>query len=105
MTFKPTQGAFDHFKLSVKKVLDTMLASGFLVSGLLYGLTVVNAAPSFSKRQSITALSTTQITPYRPFTHFASTAYCNPSTTITWNCGGMSQIFPLAVRGSFDLIS
>ncbi|SRR6266404_6286119 len=43
------------------------------------------------KRQSITPLSSTQIASYDPFTHFASTAYCDPSTTINWTCGGASR--------------
>ena len=41
------------------------------------------------RRQSITTLSTAQIEAFKPFTFFASTAYCNPSTTINWSCGGM----------------
>ncbi|KZT25379.1 lipase [Neolentinus lepideus HHB14362 ss-1] len=45
----------------------------------------VFAAPA--RRQSITTLSTTQIETYKPYTWYASTAYCAPSTTITWSCG------------------
>jgi hypothetical protein len=41
------------------------------------------------KRQSITALSAAQISSFKPFTFFASAAYCQPSTTLTWTCGGM----------------
>jgi hypothetical protein len=40
------------------------------------------------KRQAITALSSAQIDAFAPLTHFASAAYCNPSTTINWSCGG-----------------
>ncbi|KAF8651855.1 hypothetical protein AX16_004629 [Volvariella volvacea WC 439] len=47
----------------------------------------VRAAPTLETRQSITALSTAQISSFKPFTFFASTAYCSPSTTIKWNCG------------------
>ncbi|KAH8989453.1 lipase class 3 family protein [Lactarius akahatsu] len=43
------------------------------------------------KRQTITALSSSQISSYAPFTHFASTAYCNPSTTRNWSCGSNCQ--------------
>jgi len=56
-------------------------------------LTFVDAVPApqlvaeFSKRQSITALSSAQIMAFRPFTSFASAAYCSPSTTINWSCG------------------
>jgi hypothetical protein len=42
------------------------------------------------KRQTVTQLGTAQIDGFAPFTHFASTAYCNPSTTINWSCGGSS---------------
>jgi len=67
-----------------------MLATSFLISGLLCALSSVNAAPAIvelSKRQSITALTAAQISAFKPFTFFASTAYCNPSTTINWSCG------------------
>jgi len=68
-----------------------MLNKAFILSALLCALSA-NAAPAiveFSKRQSITALTSAQIAAFKPFTHFASTAYCNPSTTINWSCGGM----------------
>ena len=67
-----------------------MFSSTFFVSILLCALSVANALPvvELSKRQSITALSTSQITSYRPYTHFASTAYCKPSVTVNWSCGG-----------------
>jgi len=67
-----------------------MLAKGFIVSALLCAFSLVNALPveDLEQRASVTALTTAQITPYRPFTHFASTAYCNPSVTKTWTCGG-----------------
>jgi hypothetical protein len=42
------------------------------------------------KRQSITALTSSQIESFVPFTYFASTAYCNPTNTLQWNCGGAS---------------
>ncbi|KDR85907.1 hypothetical protein GALMADRAFT_218973 [Galerina marginata CBS 339.88] len=67
-----------------------MLAASVLVSALLCALSPVNAAPAtveLSKRQSITALTTSQISAFKPFTFFASAAYCNPSTTIKWTCG------------------
>ena len=46
-----------------------------------------------AKRQSITALSSTQISAFKPFSFFASAAYCQPSTTINWSCG--STLFPI----------
>ena len=45
-------------------------------------------AEAIAKRQSITALSAAQISSFKPFTFFASAAYCEPSTTINWSCGG-----------------
>ncbi|KAF8887329.1 lipase class 3 family protein [Infundibulicybe gibba] len=36
---------------------------------------------------SIAPLVAPQISAYKPFTYFASTAYCAPSTTLSWNCG------------------
>ncbi|KAH9055744.1 lipase class 3 family protein [Lactarius vividus] len=39
------------------------------------------------KRQDITSLSRDEISSFAPFTHFASTAYCKPSTTRDWSCG------------------
>ena len=50
----------------------------------------VNASPlnPVKRQATTTALDTTQINAFTPFTHFASTAYCDPSTTINWSCGG-----------------
>ncbi|KJA28316.1 hypothetical protein HYPSUDRAFT_33656 [Hypholoma sublateritium FD-334 SS-4] len=69
-----------------------MFSKGSILSVTVCALAYVHAAPasldtSLLKRQSITALSTAQITAFRPFTSFASTAYCSPSTTINWSCG------------------
>jgi hypothetical protein len=52
---------------------------------------------SIKRQATVIALSDAQISGFAPFTHFASTAYCNPSTTINWTCGGESllQIPPL----------
>ena len=68
-----------------------MLFAGFIFPLLL--ASIVKAAPGLelvqpSKRQSITALSSAQISSFTPFTFFASTAYCNPNTTINFSCGG-----------------
>jgi len=83
-----------------------MLAKSFLASALLCALPYVDAAPALvelSTRQSITALSASQISAFKPFTFFASTAYCNPSTTINWSCGancaGNADFIPVASGG------
>ncbi|PPQ69478.1 hypothetical protein CVT25_002042 [Psilocybe cyanescens] len=67
-----------------------MLSTSFITSALLSSLSYVAAAPALvelSARQSITALTAAQISAFKPFTNFASTAYCQPSTTINWSCG------------------
>ncbi|KAF8813995.1 lipase class 3 family protein [Phlegmacium glaucopus] len=67
-----------------------MLATGFILVSML--ASVVNAAPGLdlaqlSKRQSITTLTESEISSFKPFTYFASTPYCNPSTITDWSCG------------------
>ncbi|KAF8167182.1 lipase class 3 family protein [Crassisporium funariophilum] len=57
----------------------------------------VNAAPALvelSQRQHITALTAAQIAEFKPFTSFASSAYCHPSTTLSWTCGGNCDANP-----------
>ncbi|THU88738.1 alpha/beta-hydrolase [Dendrothele bispora CBS 962.96] len=44
--------------------------------------------------QSVTVLSQSQISEFAPFTHYASTAYCDPSTTIDWTCGANCDANP-----------
>lgn len=77
------------------------------ITFVLSALSVVNATPipplsiarselgiqagGLARRQSITTLSTAQISAFKPFTFFASAAYCQPSTTINWSCGGESK--------------
>ncbi|KAF8347909.1 lipase class 3 family protein [Amanita rubescens] len=53
----------------------------------------VRAAP-LEPRQSITSLSTKQIDFFTPYTWFASTGYCSPSTTISWSCGANCEANP-----------
>ena len=61
---------------------------------VLASISLVRA--SAINRRTITTLSTAEIDAFSPFTHFASTAYCNPATTIDWSCGGASiSDFPM----------
>ncbi|TCD61802.1 hypothetical protein EIP91_007888 [Steccherinum ochraceum] len=62
------------------------LATGI---ALLSALSAVYAIPTrtLQARQAITTLATSQISMFKPFTFFASAAYCQPSTTINWSCG------------------
>ncbi|KAK0501697.1 Alpha/Beta hydrolase protein [Armillaria luteobubalina] len=52
---------------------------------------------------SVTVLTDDQITAYKPYTFFAGAAYCQPSTTMNWNCGsncaGNSDFIPIASGG------
>ncbi|KIY52535.1 lipase class 3 family protein, partial [Fistulina hepatica ATCC 64428] len=44
------------------------------------------------------------ITPFKPYTYYASTAYCDPSTTLNWTCGddceANADFEPLASGGN-----
>ena len=60
----------------------------------LASLSAVYAAPALEARQSITTLSTSQVTAFRPYTHYASTSYCLPSETIKWDCGANCEANP-----------
>ncbi|EJF57711.1 lipase [Dichomitus squalens LYAD-421 SS1] len=65
--------------------LKTRLATA---AAIAEGLLCAQAATLPVKRQAaVTALSTAQITAFRPYTHYASTAYCSPASTLAWNCG------------------
>lgn len=77
-----------------------MVAAGFNFVSLL--ASIANAAPTV-KHSSITPLSSEQISSFKPFTFFASAAYCNPSTTINWSChadcAANSDFIPVASGG------
>lgn len=84
-----------------------MLVCGFFVSALLCAFVVAAAPPpELVKRQAITPLTATQISAFKPFTIFASTAYCNPSNTLAWNCGANckanADFLPVASGGDGD---
>ena len=38
--------------------------------------------------QSLSVLSSAEISSFRPFAFYASTAYCQPSQILSWQCGG-----------------
>lgn len=44
---------------------------------------------SFSTRENsgVTPLTSEQVSAFKPFTFYASSAYCQPTTTINWTCG------------------
>jgi len=73
-----------------------MAFSFTLFSSLFLSTLNVQAAPlqTLRARQSFSALSTTAISAFRPFTHYASTAYCQASDTLTWSCGANCDANP-----------
>ena len=44
---------------------------------------------------NITAVPPAEIASFAPYTHFASTAYCTPNTTLAWDCGANCDANPL----------
>ena len=74
------------FNRSFLKISFVPLALVFIRA--LAAPTPISDEELLAKRQAITTLTTAQITAFKPFTFFASTAYCQPSATLAWNCGG-----------------
>ncbi|KAF6753512.1 Alpha/Beta hydrolase protein [Ephemerocybe angulata] len=63
-----------------------MFAALFLFAQLA---TVAFAAPApvLEVRQSVTPLTASQVSAYKPYTYYAAAAYCAPANTLAWNCG------------------
>ncbi|KAK7029439.1 hypothetical protein VNI00_014571 [Paramarasmius palmivorus] len=57
-----------------------------VVSTLLSALGAL-ATPVLNTRQSVTTLSSAQISAFKPLSFFAAAGYCPPATTLKWNCG------------------
>ncbi len=55
--------------------------AGFAFFRIAYAIAV-------TKRSDITTLGQAQIEEFKPYTFYAAAAYCNPSKTLTWSCGG-----------------
>ncbi|KAJ2914994.1 hypothetical protein MD484_g5424, partial [Candolleomyces efflorescens] len=59
-------------------------------------------------RQSISTLSTTEVSSYKPYTWYAFAAYCNPANTLTWKCGvrcsSNPSFIPIASGGDGILV-
>jgi hypothetical protein len=54
----------------------------------LHGLTELQEhEPRLHGRDAITALAATNVTSFTPYTYYASAAYCQPDTTLAWDCG------------------
>ena len=75
------------FNLTFKSLLTSLLLTPILTSALPSARPLDITLQSIAKRQSITAISTAEIETFKPFTFFASAAYCQPANTLAWNCG------------------
>ncbi|EGO01496.1 hypothetical protein SERLA73DRAFT_85185 [Serpula lacrymans var. lacrymans S7.3] len=65
-----------------------------ILAAALLGIAAVQATPYHVARQSITALTTSQIDVFTPYTWYASTGYCTAATTLAWNCGANCDANP-----------
>ncbi len=59
----------------------------FLLSFKLFGISGNAPASHGVRAATVTVLTDDQITAYKPYTFFAGAAYCQPSTTMNWDCG------------------
>ncbi|KAF9236092.1 Alpha/Beta hydrolase protein [Melanogaster broomeanus] len=79
-----------------------------ILLAVLLGAAAVEASPAVSARQSITALSTTQIDYFTPYTYYASAGYCTAAQTIAWDCGtncaANPDFEPVASGGNGDSV-
>ncbi|OBZ73725.1 Lipase [Grifola frondosa] len=74
-----------------------MLSPFRLYTILLITLSVVRAVPppaEFRRRQSITALSPSQVAALKPYSYYASAGYCAANATLAWDCGAICQANP-----------
>ncbi|KAI9567106.1 Alpha/Beta hydrolase protein [Boletus coccyginus] len=80
----------------------------FPIFAATLGVMAVRASPNLSAKESITALTTTQIDSFTPYTYYASTGYCTPAQTIAWNCGANCnanpEFKPVASGGNGDSV-
>ncbi|TCD61803.1 hypothetical protein EIP91_007889 [Steccherinum ochraceum] len=53
-----------------------------------------NPLHTLHARQGFTALTPSEVASFRPYTFYASAAYCEPSTTINWSCGANCDFNP-----------
>jgi len=59
------------------------------------GIASVSAAPTALEiRDGITALTASAVAAFKPYTQFASVAYCSPSQTVNWTCGPRCEELP-----------
>ncbi|GLB41589.1 putative lipase (class 3) [Lyophyllum shimeji] len=74
------------------------LGSQLVLSSLLAAAAIRAApaveAPSLEARQSVTTLTAGQVAAYKPYSYYAASAYCQPASTLAWNCGGNCNANP-----------
>ncbi|KAJ8586169.1 alpha/beta-hydrolase [Rhizopogon salebrosus TDB-379] len=79
-----------------------------IVLAVLLGAAIVNAFPSLNARQSITALTTSQIDSFNTYTYYASAGYCTNTQTLAWDCGtncdANPNFKPVASGGNGDSV-
>ncbi|EAU90656.1 lipase [Coprinopsis cinerea okayama7 len=54
----------------------------------------VLAVPLVHRQADLVALSNAEIQAFRPFTFYASTAYCKPDAVLSWSCGANCNANP-----------
>jgi len=65
------------------------MLSYILVLSSILGLAHAAAATgAVTDPQAHTTLSSTQVESFRPYSLYAAAAYCQPSQTLSWSCGG-----------------
>ncbi|GJE91299.1 lipase family protein [Phanerochaete sordida] len=84
-----------------------MLARCLPLLALMAVAVVALPAPQrLAARQTISALSTSQISSYKPYSYYASAGYCAASATADWNCGANCEanpsFIPIASGGDGD---
>ena len=69
-----------------------LAAGGFIFILLLASISI--AAPT-----SIVPLTPSEVSSYKPFTHFASATHCSKKAIDNWSCGGTSFLLVLKLGG------
>ncbi|TEB21795.1 lipase [Coprinellus micaceus] len=86
-----------------------VIVSTFLLCARLAALAFAAPASSFLEiRQSVTTLSASEVSVYKPYSWYAGAAYCPPASTLAWNCGikcsANSGFVPIASGGDGAII-
>jgi hypothetical protein len=71
----------------------------------LFCMPHVLASPIFHRQADLPALTPSQISAFRPFTFYASAAYCRPAQLSSWTCGSESLPPQLCLIRVFELLN